>query len=261
MVYSIWLLALAAAFAVAERLWPAKPQRLFRRGILQDVFYLVFHGEYLGVLIGLVSIHAVSALEKSLDAAGSKSWLYLRLADGLPLAVQLPLLLLSFDLLQWLIHNLLHRVDWLWQFHKVHHCIEEMDWIGNWRFHWMEVVVYRSLLYVPAAVLGFGAPAMFWYGVLNTLAGHFAHSNLRVHAGPLRYVLNTPEMHLWHHAHPDAGPINRNFGIALSIWDWLFGTAYLPPGESPNRLGFAGIENYPEGIAGRMLAPFERQRK
>jgi sterol desaturase/sphingolipid hydroxylase (fatty acid hydroxylase superfamily) len=43
-------------------------------------------------------------------------------------------------------------------------------------------------------------------------------------------------MHVWHHVHPDAGPVNRNFGIALAIWDWLFGTAYVPA-HAPERLG------------------------
>jgi sterol desaturase/sphingolipid hydroxylase (fatty acid hydroxylase superfamily) len=34
-------------------------------------------------------------------------------------------------------------MPWLWEFHKVHHSIEELDWIGNFRFHWMEIVVYK----------------------------------------------------------------------------------------------------------------------
>jgi len=50
-------------------------------------------------------------------------------------------------------HNLLHRVPWLWTFHKVHHSITTMDWIGNWRFHWMEIVVYKTLQWLPLAWL------------------------------------------------------------------------------------------------------------
>jgi sterol desaturase/sphingolipid hydroxylase (fatty acid hydroxylase superfamily) len=137
--------------------------------------------------------------------------------------------------------------------------VEELDWLTNWRFHWMEVVVYRSLLYIPAAFFGFSAVAMFSYGVLNTLVGHFAHSNLRIRIGPLRYILNSPEMHRWHHTHPDSGPLNKNFGITLSIWDWLFRTAYVPARKAPERLGFADIERYPRGIVGRFFAPFKRR--
>ena len=77
--------------------------------------------------------------------------------------------------------------------------------------------------------------------------------------GVLKYVLNSPEMHIWHHTHPNAGPINRNFGIALSLWDWLFQTAYAPKGEDPARLGFKGIEKYPRQLPGQLLAPFAPQ--
>ncbi len=49
----------------------------------------------------------------------------------------------------------------LWRFHQVHHSIEEMDWIGNWRFYWAEVIVYRTMLYAPVACFGFSDEAMF----------------------------------------------------------------------------------------------------
>jgi sterol desaturase/sphingolipid hydroxylase (fatty acid hydroxylase superfamily) len=63
-------------------------------------------------------------------------------------------------------------------------------------------------------------------------------------------------MHVWHHTHPQSGPMDRNFGITLSIWDWLFGTAYVPDGRAPERLGFAGIERYPRNVLSQMIAPF-----
>jgi sterol desaturase/sphingolipid hydroxylase (fatty acid hydroxylase superfamily) len=120
----------------------------------------------------------------------------------------------------------------------------------------MEVVIYRTMLYPLAAFFGFSGEAMFAYGVVNTLIGHFAHSNLRWRIGALRYLINSPELHVWHHTHPEAGPVDRNFGIALSLWDWLFGTAYAPPGKDPVRLGFEGIESYPQHLPGQVLAPF-----
>lgn len=143
----------------------------------------------------------------------------------------------------------------LWEFHKVHHSITELDWIGDWRFHWGEIVVYRSLLYVPAALLGVRGDAMFWVGIVNTLGGHFAHANLNWRIGWLRYIVNSPELHAWHHNHPDCGPVNRNFALTLAAWDWLFGTAWLPD-HDPDRLGFAGIEQYPEQVPGQWVAPF-----
>lgn len=256
MVYSLWLFSFSLLFLVAERLRPRERRPLLRQGIGTDLAYLVFNGEYLGILIGAAAAHLFGLLERFRGVSAFHQSLNRNVASELPVWQQFVILLLVFDFLQWAIHNLLHRVPWLWELHKVHHSIKEMDWIGNWRFHWAEVVVYRSLLYVPAAFFGFGLEAMFWYGTFNTLIGHFAHSNLRVRIGPLRYLLNHPDMHVWHHVHPAAGPVNRNFGIALSIWDWVFRTAFVPEGQTPGKLGFQGIEDYPRGIFGQALRPF-----
>jgi sterol desaturase/sphingolipid hydroxylase (fatty acid hydroxylase superfamily) len=248
MIYAVWLTGLGLLFIAAERVWPRDPnQRLFRRGIWSDLAYIVINSEYLGVLLGLASIQLIPVLglEKLQIGLLAKAGFWLQFAA----------FFLIFDFLQWCIHNLLHRVNWLWQFHKVHHSIRELDWIGNWRIHWVEIVVYRSLLYIPAALLGFRGDVMFWAGVFNTLVGHFAHANLNWHIGPLKYVLNSPEMHAWHHNHPDCGPVNRNFALTLSVWDWLFGTAHVPK-HDPERLGFEGIERYPEQLPGQLIEPF-----
>jgi sterol desaturase/sphingolipid hydroxylase (fatty acid hydroxylase superfamily) len=66
-------------------------------------------------------------------------------------------------------------------------------------------------------------------------------------------------MHVWHHAHPDCGPVPRNFGITLSLWDWIFGTAYVPD-RPPERLGFEGIESFPSTVPGQMLHPLPAER-
>jgi sterol desaturase/sphingolipid hydroxylase (fatty acid hydroxylase superfamily) len=249
MSYPVWLAGLSLLFVAAERIWPRDPkQQLMRRGIFSDVLYLVFNSEYLGIILGLVSIWLIPIL--GLDH------LQLSLLGRAPFWTQFLLWFLLLDFLQWCIHNLLHRVSWLWEFHKVHHSIVELDWIGNWRFHWVEIVVYRSLLYVPAALCGFRGEVMFWVGIINTFAGHFAHANLRWHIGWLKYIVNSPEMHIWHHNHPDEGPVNRNFGLTLSVWDWLFGTAYVPAAHDPARLGFTGIERYPEQLPGQWMEPF-----
>lgn len=254
MIYSLWLFGLSLLFLLLERLRPRLAQPVFRRGFFTDFTYLVFNGEYLGVLLGTISLHFIATLDQSLAP------LYLGIMSGQPFYLQFLVLFFTFDFAQWGIHILLHRVPFLWRFHQVHHSIEEMDWLSNWRFHFAEVIVYKSLLYLPAAFFGFSPQAMFAFGLANTVMGHFNHSNLRIQLGPVQYFLNGPAMHRWHHTHPDSGPPDRNFGIALSLWDWLFGTAYAPAGQAPNRLGFAGIEQYPGNIIGQTLAPFTASR-
>ena len=71
-----------------------------------------------------------------------------------PLVVQILVFFVLKDFLEWTVHNLLHRNKYLWELHKLHHSITEMDWIGNFRFHWGEVVVYQTLTYLPLVCWG-----------------------------------------------------------------------------------------------------------
>ncbi len=50
-------------------------------------------------------------------------------------------------------------MPWLWEFHKLHHSIERLDGIGNFRFYWAEIVVYKTLSYLPLVIIGLEMPA------------------------------------------------------------------------------------------------------
>lgn len=68
------------------------------------------------------------------------------------------------------------------------------------------------------------------------------------------YLFNSPEMHLWHHAKelPEERRHGVNFGLTLAAWDYLFGTNYQPYHEAEMPIGFAGMEEVPEGFAGQV---------
>jgi sterol desaturase/sphingolipid hydroxylase (fatty acid hydroxylase superfamily) len=258
-IYVYWLAGLSALFVGIERLRPRDArQRVLRDGIGTDLVYLVFNGHFLGVLLAMASAPIVPWVERLLERAGLRETVHLGVLSGRPAWVQFAVALVVIDLVYWTIHNLLHRVPALWEFHKVHHSIEELDWIGSFRFHWAEVVVYKSLSYVPLAMLGARVDVLFWLAVFNTAMGHFNHANLRVSIGPLRYLFNSPGMHVWHHAHPEEAPL-CNLGITLSAWDWLFGTAFMPAGV-PRRLGFPDIERFPRTVPGQMVHPLPVER-
>jgi sterol desaturase/sphingolipid hydroxylase (fatty acid hydroxylase superfamily) len=180
---------------------------------------------------------------------------------GQPLWLQFITLLLVQDFLKWCIHNILHRVPFLWQFHKVHHSVQIMDWIGNMRYHWLEAVVYYAILALPLTFLGF-EPMLFYYiGIIEITIGHFNHSNIDADLKWLRYFFNSPRMHIWHHDLNLHGKYGKNFGITLSVWDWLFGTAYMPEERAPRqpqRLGFPDIETYPSWFLSQQLYPLSR---
>ena len=89
----------------------------------------------------------------------------------------------------------------------------------------------------------------FIFPIVAGLIGAFA-------LGPfMKYIFNSPEMHIWHHSYELPADRQRgiNFGISLSLWDWLFGTAYIPHDGRDIRLGFPGVEEFPEGFVGQEL--------
>lgn len=152
------------------------------------------------------------------------------------------------DFVQWWTHRLLHRVPALWEFHKVHHSVEQMGFAAHLRYHWMENVVYRSIEYIPLALIGIGLRDFFIIHIFTLAVGHFNHSNFKLNLGPLKYIFNNPQMHIWHHAYdiPQNRKYGVNFGLTLSIWDYIFKTDYIPYEGKDIKLGFPGIEEFPK---------------
>ncbi len=96
---------------------------------------------------------------------------------------------------------------------------------------------------------------------LFTIAiGHLNHANINLPLGPLKYILNSPQMHIWHHArHLPEARFGINYGITLSLWDYLFGTAVIPGDGRDIPLGFEEVDRYPHGFFSQMLQPFRKK--
>ncbi len=256
--YWVWLVAISLFCLILERIWPWRPrQKVLRRQFGQDLLWLFINGHWVGIAVAFVGNYFLTGLFPALGKAQE-----VNLINEQPLWLQFIVFLLLKDFLEWCVHNLLHRVPFLWQFHKLHHSIEELDWIGNFRFHWMEVVIYKSLTYFPLIVLGVNGQVILWIAIFTTIIGDLNHSNVNISWGPLRYLINSSRMHVWHHMYalPEDHRQGVNFGVGLSLWDWLFGTAYWPdkdhcPEQQPEKLGFPDMDEFPRSFLGRMIYP------
>ncbi len=95
-----------------------------------------------------------------------------------------------------------------------------------------------------------------------TIVGHLNHANLGWDYGPLKYIFNNPKMHIWHHAKemPGSHPKGMNFGLSLSIWDYIFRTAYIPHNGRDIELGFTNDEDYPKSWFGQIGRAFRIKR-
>ena len=253
--YLLWLVGVSVFFFAVECLRPwRRDQARFRKDFWLDAFYMFFNFFLFSlVLYNAMSDVAVHLFNDLLGRFGIENLVAFEVGSW-PVWVQLLTLFLVRDFVQWNIHRLLHRVPFLWEFHKVHHSVEEMGFAAHLRYHWMENVVYRSLEYLPLAMIGFGIDDFFIVHIFTLSVGHFNHSNFRLPLGPLKYVFNNPHMHIWHHAKhlPDEHPHGMNFGLTLSVWDYLFGTACIPEDGRDVELGFPGDESFPKGFFGQL---------
>jgi 3-mercaptopyruvate sulfurtransferase SseA/sterol desaturase/sphingolipid hydroxylase (fatty acid hydroxylase superfamily) len=259
--YPLALVFLSLLVAALEHFFPwRKQQKQLRPHLLSDLLHLVFNGHFLGVfLYGIAANYVLPPVDRLLAAHGLLAVVYRNLAAAWPLWAQLVVILFAMDFVQWCVHNLLHRVPLLWELHKTHHSVVdgEMDFLVSFRFQWTEVVVYKVVQYLPLAFFGFSAKAVLIYAIIGTLVGHLNHANLNLGHGAWTYLINSPRMHIWHHDYAADGRTTVNFGIIFSLWDWLFGTAYLPAAP-PARLGFRGEEEFPRNFFAQEAWPLPR---
>jgi sterol desaturase/sphingolipid hydroxylase (fatty acid hydroxylase superfamily) len=172
-----------------------------------------------------------------------------------PLWLQFIEAVLIADVAQYWAHRATHRVPFLWRFHKVHHSIEEMDWLAAGRLHPLDSVFTRAVTILPLYVLGFTRETFGAYLAVTALQAIFIHANVRFRFGALRWVTATPEFHHWHHADEPAA-INKNFAGNLPVLDVIFGTCYLPH-HMPSAYGMG--ERAPMGYVAQLAWPFADQ--
>ncbi|WP_421871079.1 sterol desaturase family protein [Marinoscillum sp.] len=260
--YFYWLLGVSAFFLMLEWVKPwRKDQAKFRKDFWLDFFYMFFNFFLFSLVIYNAASNVVVHFFNDLLAAIGITNLVAFEVMSWPLWAHLLVGFLVRDFVQWWTHRLLHTSPRLWEFHKVHHSVEEMGFAAHLRYHWMETIVYRSIEYIPLALIGIGLRDFFIIHIFTLAVGHFNHSNIKVNLGPLKYLFNNPQMHIWHHAHdiPKEHKYGVNFGITLSIWDYLFKTDYLPYEGRDIKLGFPGVEKFPKSFVGQNLHGFKKE--
>ena len=308
--YFYWLILVSIIFLVFE--W-SRPWRVyqpkFRKDFWLDAFYMFFNF----FLFSLIIYNAASDVFVRLinDSILRLSGIDLQSLNPMRNWPMWAILLTGFlvrDFVQWWVHRLLHRVPRLWEFHKVHHSVEQMGFAAQLRYHWMENVVYRSIEYLPLALLGIGLHDFFIIHIFTLAVGHFNHANITVPGylsaavlgaligivisgsffgvhlvqapgflssilivatsslafslllGPfMRIIFNSPEMHIWHHAYdlPQERRYGVNFGLSLAIWDYIFGTDYIPYEGRDIQLGFPGRDKFPNDFIHQNIHGFQ----
>lgn len=179
-----------------------------------------------------------------------------------PLWYSVPAAILIFDFLQYWQHRWSHEADtplklFLWKTHAAHHLPEEVYVLMHPAGHPLNLIVIQGLLRVPLFyALGLSPEAVFAVTAIIGLQGLVSHCNVDLRAGWFNYVFAGTELHRYHHSADVAEA--KNFAVALSVIDLIFGTFVYRPGVPPANLGVAEPEAYPQSreVLRVMMIPF-----
>jgi len=178
---------------------------------------------------------------------------------GLPPAGQLVIGIVGLDLFAYFAHVTMHRIAWLWQFHRVHHSDNEVDVTTAFREHPGETL-WRVGWHI-AGVIAFGTPmwVLISYLTLSALNAQLEHANIRLPATLdrwLRLLFVTPNMHKVHHSRhlPET---DMNYANLPSIWDRIGRTYSHGPRLSDIHYGLDGFDDQEkQSIGGLLKMPF-----
>ena len=144
------------------------------------------------------------------------------------------------DFSKYIVHRWMHNWPFLWALHKVHHSATNLTPMTVFRTHPLEGLVFtlRSAfaqgVTISTFVYLFGGGvdlytilgANLFVFFFNVFGSNLRHSHIGIRYWRwLEYVLISPAQHHLHHSIAKEH-YNKNYGAALAIWDWIFGSLH-----------------------------------
>lgn len=235
------------------------PENILRHRSARNDVWIIVINEGLFFFLPLVAFFAVGYFQQSLADVFS---LHDELARQPLTQIGIMIVFAIYYTLVWdffatFAHYLKHKVPFLWEFHKVHHCAEVLTPLTAMRRHPVEVIIGGMITGTGSAlalllwVVTFGAPgsafeiagqASIVYA-WRLLGYNLRHSHIWLSYGPFwNNILVSPAHHQLHHSR-EARHHDCNFGHIFSFWDRLFGTLYQPNPDEKFELGIEKHEN------------------
>ena len=248
------------------------PRRIMRSTSNQaDIFYLFFNVFMFSVLFGwavlsyqFISNGIIAGLIAVAGRVAPSTW-----PPYVTRSVITAMLFLAYELGYWFNHWLSHKVPVLWEFHKVHHTAEVLTPLTNFRVHPIYGWIFANILAVSVAVangLGnymFGETAyQYAFNDTNIILVLFIHAYVHLQhshmwisfRGLAGRIFVSPAHHQVHHSN-NPEHFDKNFGSCLALWDWMFGTLYVPAKErEPLVFGFPDHPNA-HTVKGELVDP------
>ena len=217
--------------------WASK-QYWWNHSTRQDYFWL-FSNRLLFLVLGIAwfafSIDVAQITFKGLKLFGEASEPTVAVSSFMLLSIYTIILFVLDDGSRFLLHKAMHRFNFLWRIHQIHHSATSLTPFTTYRLHPLESFLYQlraSVLHGLCAgtafyTLGFQLNsieiwgASIWVIVFNSLGANLRHSHIPLRYGPLEKILISPAQHQLHHG---ITTMNYNYGSFLAIWDRLSGS-------------------------------------
>lgn len=235
---------LALTLCVYERIRPFESQWLRNDGqMLPDLLHTLLTKGTAQIAVGAGVLIGV-AQHSQAGAWWPQHW---------PVVPQIALTLVIAEFGLYWAHRLSHEWPPLWRFHALHHSVERLWFWNTGRFHPLNTLTSMAFS-VPLVWLA-GAPAdmLTWLSAITAFIGMLTHCNVDLRSGAVSWVFNTPELHRWHHSRRvEEG--NTNYGENLMLFDWLFGSYFLPDRRPPLDIGID--QPTPDTFLAQLRQPF-----
>ncbi|MBO9445540.1 sterol desaturase family protein [Ruegeria sp. R14_0] len=133
------------------------------------------------------------------------------------------IVLVLADLAYYWEHRILHRINFLWATHSVHHSSPFFNISVAYR-HGPLDGLWPLFFHLPLVLLGFNPFMVLVAELLVQLYQTALHTEVvKKLWRPIEYVFNTPSHHRVHHG-SNPKYLDKNYAGILIIWDRMFGT-------------------------------------
>ena len=217
-----------------RKVWLSSSSRADLKLLLINRFIFVFIRPALLTQLAVATLIYHALHEQSLVSSASFS----NLSDIIIICLFSITYFVLDDFSRFFLHRLMHKFPALWAFHKIHHSAQSLTPLTIFRTHPVEGLLFglRTALvqgflislFIYAfgdsvdliTIFGINAAVFIFHG----LGSNLRHSHIQIrYPHWLEYILISPAQHQVHHSVAERH-YDRNFGVALAVWDWMFGS-------------------------------------
>lgn len=222
--------SLLTAFALEVFLPFDRQFKMFTKQFIWDSYFTFVQLPFISILIDIIGNYLKTAQILTLSFLWPHHWNAI---------AQTFAILIIAELFYYIYHYLGHKSDLMWSIHKYHHQYRTVYWNNSATFHVLDIFLSAFFYFLPLLLFGVSPHVQYLFITLSGVTGILIHVNFRHSTFLLNKLLNTSELHRWHH---QSESMFNNFGKVLCIWDWVFKTRYEKDNEEILKAEYGQIQ-------------------